>query len=76
MSCGELDVAVHCLRALSGQFPKSLRVLNLQGMSLEARGELEQAAEVYDSIVADHPANTAARRRQVRHAVWGSGSAS
>jgi hypothetical protein len=65
MACSELDVALGCLKALQAQFPSSMRVKNLHGLMLEAKGELDSAAELYDSIVAEQPANTTARRRQV-----------
>jgi predicted Zn-dependent protease len=66
MTCGEVKLAYQCWLALNDKFPKSVRVECLRGMLLEANGEQDSAAEVYDAVVEKHPANTTARRRQVR----------
>ena len=63
LDCGRLDLATSCLRALNKQFPRSLRVKKLRGMRLEALEDWENAKKIYESILAEDPANLIVRKR-------------
>ena len=65
LDCGRMDLATSCLRALHQQFPKSLRVKKLRGMRFEALEEWENAKRIYESILAEDPANLIVRKRHI-----------
>ena len=53
------------LNKLKHQFPGSVRVLKLEGMSLEAEGEFEKATALYDSALKDHQTNAELKKRKI-----------
>lgn len=66
MDVGDLDSADEQLKILKGKFPKSQRVRRLEGMRFEAGGNLTEAGKVYKEMLTENPANSLARKRQVR----------
>jgi len=65
----KLDVADQCLQRLRGQFgPESLRVQRLEGLRLEASEDWSGALDIYEQILQEDDANSAARKRKV--AIW------
>lgn len=65
LDCGRMDLATNCLRVLNQQFPKSLRVKKLKGMRFEALEEWDNAKKIYESILAEDPANLIVRKRHI-----------
>ncbi|CAK8697454.1 ER membrane protein complex subunit 2-like [Clavelina lepadiformis] len=64
------DVADMCLEKLSSNFPKSSRVMKLQGMMLESQGCADEAEELYKTILAQDPTNAAVRKRLIALSKW------
>lgn len=71
MDVGDLDSADEQLKILKGKFPESQRVRRLEGMRFEAGGNLTEAGKVYKEMLAENPANSLARKRQVCPVVTG-----
>lgn len=71
MDVGDLNSADEQLKILKGKFPESQRVRRLEGMRFEAGGNLTEAGKVYKEMLAENPANSLARKRQVRPVVTG-----
>ncbi|XP_032815121.1 ER membrane protein complex subunit 2 [Petromyzon marinus] len=65
LDCSRLDLAVHCLRQLRRQFPGSHRVRRLEGMKYEFQEKYDEANKLYDEIIQEDDANTAARKRKI-----------
>lgn len=55
----------HSLEMLKKQFPGSMRVLKLEGMSLEAEGEFEKAIDLYESALKEHETNAELQKRKI-----------
>lgn len=53
------------LSKLQRKFPGSQRVRKLEGMRCEARGDFADAGRIYEEMLAENPANSLARKRQV-----------
>lgn len=66
LTCGHHELGVSCWKALQTKFPKSTRVRCIEAMCYEATGKEDDALSIYSDIIAEHPANTSAHRRQVR----------
>lgn len=60
-----MDIANECYKALSHEFPGSLRVKKLGAMQLEAVEKYEEAMDLLDSIIKVDKANSACRKRKV-----------
>jgi tetratricopeptide (TPR) repeat protein len=57
------DKAEQYLAHLASAFPDSSRVLKLQGMQQEARGNYDMAMAVYDKLLLENPANISVLQR-------------
>lgn len=55
----------HSLEMLKKQFPGSMRVSKLKVMLFEADGEFEQAIDLYESVLKDHPTNADLMKRKI-----------
>ena len=62
---GKTDLASMCLKALSSQFPGSLRVKRLIAMKHEALNQFEKATEIYDDMIAKEPSNSIPYKRKI-----------
>uniref|UniRef100_UPI00358E0E8F ER membrane protein complex subunit 2 n=1 Tax=Myxine glutinosa TaxID=7769 RepID=UPI00358E0E8F len=65
LDCSRLDLATLCLKHLRKQFTGSHRVRRLEGMRLEFMEKYEEANLLYDKIIQEDEANTAARKRKI-----------
>jgi len=65
LDVSDMPLATSCVRAISRQFPDSMRAQRLQGMFFEANGNWERALEVYSKMLEKNPANEMALQRQV-----------
>lgn len=65
LDCARFDVAQECLVALDNRFPKSHRVLRLEGMRFEALGKFDDALQLYDTLIKKDEANSIFRKRKV-----------
>ncbi|XP_028404188.1 ER membrane protein complex subunit 2-like [Dendronephthya gigantea] len=65
LDLGKTDLASMCLKALSSQFPGSLRVKRLIAMKHEALNQFDKATEMYDDMIAKEPANSAPYKRKI-----------
>lgn len=65
LDCNQFDIAKSALGKLSARFPRSTRVLVLQGMLLEAQGMEEEALSLYQEVIENEPMNRESRRRKV-----------
>uniref|UniRef100_A0A8C4QJB3 ER membrane protein complex subunit 2 n=1 Tax=Eptatretus burgeri TaxID=7764 RepID=A0A8C4QJB3_EPTBU len=65
LDCSRLDLATLCLKQLRKQFTGSHRVRRLEGMRLEFMEKYEEANLLYDKIIQEDEANTAARKRKI-----------
>lgn len=63
LDCNRIDLAEECLYALQKQFSSSKRVLRLQGMYHEAKGEYGNAEKLYKTMLEKDPANLMIRKR-------------
>ncbi|CAB3988437.1 ER membrane complex subunit 2 isoform X1 [Paramuricea clavata] len=62
---GKTDLASMCLKALSSQFPGSLRVKRLIAMKHEALNQFDKATEIYDDMIAKEPSNSTPYKRKI-----------
>lgn len=53
------------LQKLEKQFPNSTRVMRLQGMVQEAKGNYDAAIAIYDKLLLDNPTNLSVLERTV-----------
>lgn len=65
LDCGEFEQANQYLATLKRQFPKSRRVLKLEGMVLEAMGSYEEALKLYDTALAENENNAEFLKRKI-----------
>ncbi|KDR16557.1 ER membrane protein complex subunit 2-like [Zootermopsis nevadensis] len=65
LDCNRLEVADACLKALSTEFPTSLRIRKLKALKLEALERYDEALDVLDSIIKQDDTNAAPRKRRV-----------
>ncbi|KAJ9585077.1 hypothetical protein L9F63_020585 [Diploptera punctata] len=65
LDCNRLDVADCCLKALSAEFPTSMRIRKLKALKLEALERFDEAMDVLDSIIKVDETNAAPRKRKV-----------
>ncbi|CAM9935117.1 unnamed protein product [Pylaiella littoralis] len=65
LDSGDLATAHEQLEVLRKKFPGSQRVRRLEGMRCEAERNFSAAAKVYEEMLAENPANSLARKRQV-----------
>ena len=65
LDCSHYEIAKSVLSKLSNRFPKSIRVLVLNGMLLEAQGKTEEVLKLYEEIKAAEPLNRECRKRKV-----------
>ncbi|KAF9334147.1 ER membrane complex subunit 2 [Podila minutissima] len=65
LDVGDDALAQKCIQALETKFPGSPRVRRLNGMELEAKGELLEAAKIYKAILEEDETNVLAAKRQV-----------
>ena len=65
LDCSHYEITKSALSKLSTRFPKSIRVLMLKGMLLEAQGLTEEALTLYQDTIAREPLNRECRRRKV-----------
>lgn len=66
LDSGDLATAHEHLEVLRAKFPGSQRVKRLEGMQCEAEGNFSAAAKIYEEMLVANPANSLARKRQVR----------
>ncbi|CAD7698419.1 unnamed protein product [Ostreobium quekettii] len=64
LDCHALSVAATCMKAISRQFPDSVRAKRLKGMYMEATGNLDRADGIYDEILATDPCNEMILKRK------------
>ncbi|OQR76581.1 tetratricopeptide repeat protein 35-like [Tropilaelaps mercedesae] len=55
----------HCLQRLSQQYPGSHRVRRLKAMQLEAHGRFDDAAKIYDALLAEDETNSSIHKRRI-----------
>ena len=65
LDCSHYEITKSALSKLSARFPKSVRVLVMKGMLLEAQGLTEEALALYQDILTKEPLNRECRRRKV-----------
>lgn len=65
LDCHRISLAEHCIVQLSLQFPRSLRVLKLKAMILEAQERYDQALELLDTIIKRDETNSGPRKRRI-----------
>jgi tetratricopeptide (TPR) repeat protein len=65
LDCNRHEVADVCLRALSAEFPTSLRIRKLKALKLEALERYDEALDLLDSIIKQDETNAASRKRRV-----------
>ncbi|XP_002130572.2 ER membrane protein complex subunit 2-like [Ciona intestinalis] len=65
LDIGNYDLANVCIEKLSDRFPKSFRVQKLRAMELEAKGQFDEAMEVYKELEKEDPTNAAIRKRKI-----------
>lgn len=65
LDVGDMGLATGCVKAISRQFPDSMRAHRLQGMYFEAMHNWERAGEVYSKMLERDPSNEMALKRQV-----------
>jgi len=65
LDCNRHEVADVCLRALSTEFPTSLRIRKLKALKLEALERYDEALDLLDSIIKQDETNAASRKRRV-----------
>ncbi|XP_067930475.1 ER membrane protein complex subunit 2-B-like [Watersipora subatra] len=63
LDVGDIAVTTDVYDLLHAQFSGSNRLLRLRGMYLEARGKFDEAEEIYASILADDPVDSATQKR-------------
>lgn len=64
LDCHSLALAASCMKAISRQFPDSVRAKRLKGMYMEATGNLDLAEAIYDEILASDPSNEMILKRK------------
>jgi tetratricopeptide (TPR) repeat protein len=55
----------YCVRKLQTQWPTSVRVERLKGLSCESKKDWEEAKKVYVKIITDKPEDTVSRKRLI-----------
>lgn len=65
LDTARFDIAAHCIRELSTEFPGSLRVMKFKAMRLEAMEKYDEAVDVLDAIIAKDEANAFSRKRKI-----------
>lgn len=65
MDCHAYDSAHALIQSISDHFPKSLRAARLQGMFYELVGRWDEAAELYEAHLKEHPAQPYIWKRKV-----------
>ncbi|KAI8912476.1 hypothetical protein EDD86DRAFT_111716 [Gorgonomyces haynaldii] len=64
IECGKLELAKTQLQVLESQMPKEYsRLKRLQGLLLEATGNVKKAQAIYEEILADNPGNVMIAKR-------------
>ncbi|XP_022701194.1 ER membrane protein complex subunit 2-like [Varroa jacobsoni] len=59
------DLSKQCLQQLSQQYPGSHRVRRLKAMQQEALGRFEDAAKIYDALLAEDETNASVHKRRI-----------
>lgn len=66
LDCNDLDSAERCLAQLRGKFSASShRVLRLEGMLAEAKGDYQEAVDIYEDLLRANSCSKAPRRRLI-----------
>mmetsp|Transcript_1186 Transcript_1186/g.3469 ORF Transcript_1186/g.3469 Transcript_1186/m.3469 type:complete len:311 (+) Transcript_1186:173-1105(+) len=65
LDVGDTPLATSCVKAISREFPESMRAQRLQGMYFESTCNWDRAAEVYSDMLSKDPSNEMALKRQV-----------
>lgn len=65
LDCNQNDKANAALSILKTRFPKSMRVMILEGMFLEAQGLNDDALKLYNQMSENEPTNRESQRRKV-----------
>lgn len=63
--CSRIEIADHCIKQLSSEFPGSLRVQKYKAMRLEALEMYDEALEMLEDIIAKDETNAAPRKRKI-----------
>lgn len=63
--CSRIEIADHCIKQLSIEFPGSLRVQKYKAMRLEALEMYDEALDVLEDIIAKDETNAAPRKRKI-----------
>lgn len=63
--CSRIEIADHCIKQLSAEFPGSLRVQKYKAMRLEALEMYDEALDMLEDIIAKDETNAAPRKRKI-----------
>lgn len=65
LDVNDVDTCDRTIDVLRETFPSSSRVKRLEGMSLEAKGRVDDAVAVYDKVLEEFPSDQRAMKRRV-----------